>query len=299
MAKPRVTADEQASAITSDIVFLPNRVVSPIFGDVYKKFLSTRNGKHLKSWTCKKTAKPGDLYLFYFGVPVSAIVGMAVCKKEPDPEGWKEKRWGNKSKFFSCSWKELHHFSDPIPVDRISNGASVLAQWWKTRPFQGRPKTIPDPVAQRLLVEIASREVDARDVLFRYLREDMSREPIGSEVLNDGAWEGTRQEVLVRNRKRSAALRKRKLEQVMRRNNGDIVCEVPGCGFSFLQVYGEIGRGFAHVHHLSPIADREGVTKLSDLAVVCANCHAMIHHGAKIRNLDGLISAKSNRTAAQ
>lgn len=55
-------------------------------------------------------------------------------------------------------------------------------------------------------------------------------------------------------------------------------CEV--CGFSFEEFYGEIGTDFAHVHHIEPVSTMGGeqiVNPLLDLAVVCANCHAMIH----------------------
>ena len=46
--------------------------------------------------------------------------------------------------------------------------------------------------------------------------------------------------------------------------------------------YGELGRGFIEAHHLTPIAQLalSGRTRLSprdDFAVVCANCHRMIH----------------------
>jgi hypothetical protein len=53
---------------------------------------------------------------------------------------------------------------------------------------------------------------------------------------------------------------------------------MPRTNFADL-VYGEIGRNFAEYHHALPISDlaeaRE--TRLSDLAIVCANCHPMLH----------------------
>jgi hypothetical protein len=52
------------------------------------------------------------------------------------------------------------------------------------------------------------------------------------------------------------------------------------CDMDFGERYGQLGKGFIHVHHLSPLA---GVTaprlvdpKL-DLIPVCPNCHAMVH----------------------
>lgn len=83
----------------------------------------------------------------------------------------------------------------------------------------------------------------------------------------------TRQHVM-RERNREAVVAK--IAQAWRRD-GRIACEV--CGFDFLRFYGELGRGFAECHHVIPLAatliDRR--TRLSDLAIVCANCHRMLH----------------------
>lgn len=52
------------------------------------------------------------------------------------------------------------------------------------------------------------------------------------------------------------------------------------CGFDFGKVYGEIGNGFIHVHHLKPLSEikrKYKVDPISDLRPVCPNCHAMIH----------------------
>jgi 5-methylcytosine-specific restriction protein A len=95
-------------------------------------------------------------------------------------------------------------------------------------------------------------------------------------------------------RKRERRLREKKIEETLRLNNGRLICEVVNCGFDFLERYGEPGRGYAHVHHLMPLSDLpthgEKVSQ-RDLAVVCANCHAMIHRGGGSRPLEGLIPA--------
>lgn len=57
--------------------------------------------------------------------------------------------------------------------------------------------------------------------------------------------------------------------------NSDYRCEV--CGFSFKETYGVIGREYVVAHHLKPIAAGPSKTTLDDIALVCANCHAMIH----------------------
>jgi hypothetical protein len=52
------------------------------------------------------------------------------------------------------------------------------------------------------------------------------------------------------------------------------------CKFDFYEVYGEIGKGFIHVHHLkliSKVGKKHIVDPIKDLRPVCPNCHAMIH----------------------
>jgi len=52
------------------------------------------------------------------------------------------------------------------------------------------------------------------------------------------------------------------------------------CDFNFENVYGEIGKGFIHVHHLVPISqfgDEYEINAIKDLRPVCPNCHAMLH----------------------
>ncbi|MBE9064992.1 HNH endonuclease [cf. Phormidesmis sp. LEGE 11477] len=52
-----------------------------------------------------------------------------------------------------------------------------------------------------------------------------------------------------------------------------------GCGFDFEEFYGPLGAGFIEVHHLQPLSGRgEGNTRPeTDLAVLCSNCHRMVH----------------------
>lgn len=52
------------------------------------------------------------------------------------------------------------------------------------------------------------------------------------------------------------------------------------CGFDFEKTYGDIGKGFIHVHHLTQLSDiGQGyeVDPVNDLRPVCPNCHAMLH----------------------
>lgn len=58
---------------------------------------------------------------------------------------------------------------------------------------------------------------------------------------------------------------------------GKLECEV--CCFDFYKEYGEIGKTFIECHHIIPLhaVKNETETTLEDLALVCSNCHRMIH----------------------
>lgn len=69
-----------------------------------------------------------------------------------------------------------------------------------------------------------------------------------------------------------------KLAKEIRFNDDKFLrCDV--CGFSFVEVYGELGKGFIEAHHVIPISSmNEGQeTDIKDIALICSNCHSMIH----------------------
>jgi hypothetical protein len=103
----------------------------------------------------------------------------------------------------------------------------------------------------------------------------------------DGAFEGELGMYYGRHRRREHLLRFRKIAEVLNRR-ARLVCEVPKCKFDFQARYGELGAGFAEVHHLKPLKDapkRGQYSKLSDLAIVCSNCHRMLHQNGDCRPL--------------
>ena len=66
-------------------------------------------------------------------------------------------------------------------------------------------------------------------------------------------------------------------------------CKV--CGFDFGTVYGVLGEGYIHVHHVVPLSDvgRQYVMDPArDLVPVCANCHAMLHRRPNVLSIEEL-----------
>lgn len=108
----------------------------------------------------------------------------------------------------------------------------------------------------------------------------LSDDPLPSvEVMGDDEEEGEEGQILTRThryRERNTKLVKRKKEKVQK-ERGTLACEV--CGFDFSGTYGERGEGFIECHHTKPVSDLRdgGTTNIADLALVCSNCHRMIH----------------------
>ncbi|TGM03239.1 HNH endonuclease [Leptospira jelokensis] len=84
-------------------------------------------------------------------------------------------------------------------------------------------------------------------------------------------------------RERNKTLRNHAISKFLNKN-GSIYCEI--CGFNFEKTYGILGKGFIEVHHYEPLAKKKGnsKSKFSDLKLLCANCHRMVHQGNPIEN---------------
>ncbi len=61
------------------------------------------------------------------------------------------------------------------------------------------------------------------------------------------------------------------------KKRGRLLCQV--CDFDFAKRYGSFGEGYIDAHHTVPVSElTPGTpTRLEDIALVCANCHRMLH----------------------
>lgn len=96
-----------------------------------------------------------------------------------------------------------------------------------------------------------------------------SEGPSANEVAQ--AVEGIAREITVITRSRSDTLRRAALEKAKG------VCEA--CGTDYSAILGGLGKRVLQVHHRQQLslADEPKVNGIEDVAVVCANCHLIIH----------------------
>jgi hypothetical protein len=76
--------------------------------------------------------------------------------------------------------------------------------------------------------------------------------------------------------------RSRSLIKAFKDRLSHFACEA--CGTDMGAIYGELGQGYIEAHHRRPVSEivPGEVTKLSDLAALCPNCHRMIHRNGLI-----------------
>jgi 5-methylcytosine-specific restriction protein A len=108
------------------------------------------------------------------------------------------------------------------------------------------------------------------------------------EVLNDvSLYEGSKQRITVNAYERNPKARKACIDHY------GAQCQV--CELDLGEKYGEIGKGFIHVHHLKPlsgIGEEYEIDPVQDLIPVCPNCHAIIHRRSPpytIEEIKGLL----------
>lgn len=106
-----------------------------------------------------------------------------------------------------------------------------------------------------------------------------------SQIEEDEA--GLTYEDLRRVRTHKRLERNQALSKAAKRIHG-YVCEA--CGFDFEAAYGEIGHKFIEAHHLVSVSERAGhlveTDPKNDFAVLCSNCHRMIHRTGNIGDIN-------------
>ena len=131
------------------------------------------------------------------------------------------------------------------------------------------------------------------------LVQENSDEQYTTEIDDEEFPEGRVLTRLHKYKERHSEAAKKKKAKVLS-DNGNLVCEA--CDFNFVKIYGELGDGFAECHHLTPISELEPghLTRFEDLAIVCSNCHRMIHKSRPMLSVPELrtliVSIRENNT---
>jgi 5-methylcytosine-specific restriction enzyme A len=174
----------------------------------------------------------------------------------------------------------LHPKEVRLPNFRNPNGVARktadIATWHPD--YQGRRTN-----GNRLDREVMAEFIDKPDVMHA-LAESIRKGIVAGEppdfpsetgYENESEMEGRYLLRLHAYQERNRSLRNKKINSVLA-SGGSLACEV--CEFDFAQKYGERGRGYIECHHVEPLhVGGEKVRSINDLALLCSNCHRMIH----------------------
>jgi 5-methylcytosine-specific restriction enzyme A len=188
----------------------------------------------------------------------------------------------------SASIIELSKYINALPVNRHNNPLTPNSVYLKLVNYMSLDKRIEgkglgNVTNKDILIwnefynnqqQLETLSISITSYIFEE-PENISIE-IESDNLSFSAYEGKLLSSIHLKRERNRSLvEKKKKQQLL--IYGSLECEV--CGFNFEREYGERGKGFIECHHIKPIAtlEKDSITILQDLALLCSNCHRMIH----------------------
>ena len=234
-----------------------------------------RRGFFDSRWSCgrNKSIKAGDrLFLLRQGREPRGILASGFATSEPYlDEHWDNNRSGDalyvKARFDSLLDPER---DGVLPLSRLQDGPLGAVNW----------KTQSSGIS---VAATAAAELERR---WNSFLEERGQSPtvLADEISTPSLYfEGASRTVAVNAYERDPRARKACIEHY------GLTCFV--CGFDFSVVYGELGQGFIHVHHiisLSKINKNYSVNPVKDLRPVCPNCHAMLHRSADSTSVEQL-----------
>lgn len=230
------------------------------------------HGKHIDRWSCGVTRNIniGDrAFLMRLGLPPKGIIGSGFVKSSPE-EGphWDSDRAAKGDKVYYVNI--LFDILSDTPVLGEDALSSPELQNHNFYPHSSGT-SVPENIAGHL--ELLWSEVTGIEFV-----------PLTKEEIQKIFLEGPRRSRIITVCERNSEARSKCIEHY------NVRCKV--CGLAFNELYGEIGKGFIHIHHLMPIAERCGehkVDPIKDLRPVCPNCHSMLHKRIPPYSIEELI----------
>ena len=196
--------------------------------------------------------------------------------------------WRNENNYYIIVYTEKSRGPN-LELHKIINDDGYNTLVWKYRPSKGDRRNEERKeyfvryynstevcISTPLVIEDVEEFFEELVLLHEIrLKSDSFDENI--PLVREGFPEGKQREKIHKTRERNSFLisdiKNERLEK-----HGKLDCEC--CGFNFEEMYGVVGQGFIEAHHTIPISElpvHGGETKKDDIALVCSNCHRMIH----------------------
>lgn len=213
-------------------------------------------------WRQSGNFQVGDIIYIYSTRPSSKVEYKCIVEKINIPFNKiadDKKFWIDKDEYYT-SQKMLYNRLKLIKhIDSEELHLSKLKKHGLKAAPQGPTRLIDERVGVKIYIESVLKD-SITDVVYP------------DEVHEENLYEGAVKEVKVNAYERNIRARNKCIEHF------GLDCII--CGFNFEEVYGELGEGFIHVHHLIPLSElgkNYKVDPKKDLVPVCPNCHTMLH----------------------
>jgi 5-methylcytosine-specific restriction protein A len=189
---------------------------------------------------------------------------------------------------------------DALPIDLA--GLGTLPRGYEAGHALGKSYSVGGLPSEANLVADLQSAVKAYLALtfLGGLEPSLEPEAIAGEFKGDGPGATTLEEAR-RYRMHMRIERNRQAGNLAKKYHG-LRCQA--CALDFQESYGSLGAGFIEAHHLRPLSSlEEGKTVAydvaEDFAVLCANCHRMIHRMDDPSDMDGLRLILQEQRAAR
>jgi len=255
-------------------------------------------------YSIMRRPRPGDLVLHFYaqrwpdGAHESRLAGRSLVKastREVQDEPPSPGDWAGMSPYQRIELTGYEPFSSPLPLRTLVEeyGEEIRGDLLNSAPrfypfnrWGSKVRTV-----QGIYLAAATAG------LYGVIRRALGLEEAGDET--DGGTDSHDDYVEARRlaRERYYFARNPALARDAKAHYG-YACTV--CGFDFEAAYGALGHHYIECHHLNPLSERPeeeqldgATTSLEDLAVVCANCHRMLHRRRPALSPDELRASSS------
>jgi len=197
-----------------------------------------------------------------------------ITNNEPPEAG----DWSNRNQYYRVNLRGYHQFTNPVPLgdivsmysDKLTDAQSVHSSGKPTfSKYKDSIRVTQGAYLTKASYELFNLLLDAAKVDYEQVREKPAASDAHEQHQAVREGEQYRRELLYFKRDSS-------LVKAAKETYGN---KCMACDFDFEETYGELGKGFSECHHLYPLSmnKKNRVTKLEDVAILCANCHRMIH----------------------
>lgn len=231
------------------------------------------------------TPKKGIYVVYLFNVKYNKIYISLNQGTDSLNEKYGDKEYIDILKLRASLYKsKLNKYKDQLPLDNIVNFRGRKADGYSAGHIVGIEYDAMNLPSDSKLVADLNVILEAYSSLFDNEIEPLDEDDAELMASKYKTIEERKIYCLHRNIERNSSAKK------VKKIHG-LKCEC--CGLNFEEQYGEIGKGFIEVHHLIPLSSLKlGECRKYDLdkdfAVLCSNCHRMIHRQSDPSDIDAL-----------